>query len=607
MTARPPSRVRPSALARAAHVAVPPESGQRLADDQADAASSGALARLNVAIADLTAIKTAPLLRRATAALANKDWKLAADLALEALNLDERIGLAWHVLAIARDKVGDFESAIQCYEAALALSDDQADIANDLGRLAYRLGMKPLALSLFAAYRAARPDCVHGVNSLACAQRDAQDYDAAIETLRSAITANPNSPLLWNTLGTVLAEQGDVATALTFFDEALRLEPAHVHARYNRAHAELYQGDLAGALKDCDAAFALASSPGDLAMIRLARSAILLCAGRVGEGWDAYEARFDPHAADVTRFAIDRPRWTPRTRLKGKSLLLIGEQGLGDEVMFANLLPDIVEELGPEGRLTLAVESRLVCLFQRSFPSARVGAQEIRKIGGDAVRQARFITDPESIDFWAPIATPLRKYRRSLDAYPPRTGYLAADPSRIGHWRDVLASRPGLTVGVLWKSLKLDGLRRRYFSPFEQWRPVLETPGVSFVNLQYGDCQAELDEARETLGLEIWQPPGIDLKDDIDDVAALCMALDLVLGPATATTNIAAAVGGAVWMIATPGAWPLLGTRHNPWYPQMRVFIPDGFNQWAAVMREVASALSDLTGSSAHELILGNA
>lgn len=589
MTARPPAKVRPSVSALA-----PAASRPQLADAPADAASTEALERLNVAIFELKAIKTAPLLRRATAALALKDWRLAADLALEALGLDERIGLAWHVLAIARDKVGDVESAIQCYESALALSEDQADIANDLGHLAYRLGMKPLALKLFAAYRAARPDCVHGVNSLACAQRDAQDYDAAIETLRSAITADPTAPVLWNTLGTVLAEQGDVATASTFFDEALRLEPAYVHARYNRAHAELYQGDLSGALKDCDAALALASAPGDLAMIRLARSAILLCAGRIGEGWDAYEARFDPHAAEVTRFAIERPRWTPRTRLEGKSLLLFGEQGLGDEVMFANLLPDVIEALGPNGRLTLAVEPRLVSLFQRSFPRARVGAQVIHGVDGRAVRKAPFIADPEAIDCWAPIATPLRKFRRSVEAFPERIGYLAADPSRIAHWRDVLADRPGLKVGVLWKSLKLDGVRRRYFSPFEQWRPILETAGVSFINLQYGDCQAELDQARETLGLEIWQPPGIDLKDDLDDVAALCRALDLVVGPANATTNIAAAVGGAVWMIATPGAWPLLGTQRNPWYPQMRVFIPAGFNHWSAVMRDVASALSDL-------------
>src|ERR1039458_4143480 len=182
----------------------------RMADGRAsETTSQEALARLNLALTELKAMKIAPVLRGATAALEGKDWKLAADLALEALSLDERSGLAWHVLAIARDSVGDFESAIQCYESALALSTDQADIANDLGRLAYRLGMKPLALRLFAIYRAARPDCIQGINSLACIQRDFHDYGEAIETLRPAIMANPDSALLWNTLGTVLAEQGD--------------------------------------------------------------------------------------------------------------------------------------------------------------------------------------------------------------------------------------------------------------------------------------------------------------------------------------------------------------------------------------------------------------
>ena len=593
-----PAKLRLSASAAALTVGVSEPSTAnrpRMADGATgDIMSHEVLSRLNLAVAELKGMKTTSLLRRASAALEVEDAKLAADLALEALNLDERCAPAWHVLAIAREKAGDFKSAIQCFESALALSTDQADIASGLGRLAYRLDMKPLALSLFSIDHAARPDCVQAANSLACVQRDLHDYGAAIETLRSAIMANPESPLLWNTLGTVLAEQGDMATALTFFEEALRFDPAHAHALYNRANAKLDLGDLDGALAGCDAAIALTKAPSELAMMRLARSTILLCAGRLGDGWDAYEARFDPYFADVTHFVFDRPRWTPQCELAGKSLLLIGEQGLGDEVMFANIIPDVIESLGPSGSLILALEPRLVSLFQRSFPAARVGAHTTHKLDGHTIRQTPFITDREAIDLWTPMAAPLRRFRRTLEAYPARPSFLTADPERIAHWRDVLAQRPGLKVGVLWKSLKLDGARLRYFSPFEQWRPVLETPGISFVNLQYGDCQAELDQARDTLGLEIWQPPGIDLKNDLDDVGALCRGLDLVVGPPNATTNIAAACGGAVWMISTPGAWSLLGTDRHPWYPQVRVFCPDRFNQWEPVMQDVAAALAGM-------------
>jgi tetratricopeptide (TPR) repeat protein len=587
-------RLGASASVLAAATEPPTATRPRLADGESDTRSQEAVDRLNSAVTELQALKIAPLLRRATAALAEEDAQGAAELALEALGLDERSGLAWHVLAIAREKAGDFKSAIQCYESALALSTDQAEIAGGLGRLAYRLDKKPLAAQLFALYHAARPDCLQGVNSLACVQRDLHDYSGAIETLRPAIVANPESALLWNTLGTVLAEQGDMATALTFFEEAVRFDPKHAHALYNRANARLDQGDLEGALKDCDAAIALAKAPGDLAMMRLARSTILLCSGRVGEGWDDYEARFDPYFSDLTHFAIDRPRWTPNSKLDGKSLLVVGEQGLGDEVMFANLLPDVVEALGPDGHLTLALEPRLVGLFQRSFPEATGGAHVTHKVDGHTIRQTPFVTDPKTIDLWTPIAAPLRRFRRTVDAYPARDRFLTADPKRVAYWRDTLAERPGLKVGILWKSLKLDGARLRYFSPFEQWRPVLETPGVSFVNLQYGECQAELDKARETLGIDIWQPSGIDLKNDLDDVASLCLALDLVLGPPNASSNIAAACGGNVWMIFTPGSWSLLGTTgQQPWYPRVRVFTPDRFNDWAPVMREVADALAE--------------
>jgi ADP-heptose:LPS heptosyltransferase len=120
---------------------------------------------------------------------------------------------------------------------------------------------------------------------------------------------------------------------------------------------------------------------------------------------------------------------------------------------------------------------------------------------------------------------------------------------------------------------------------------VLTAPGVTFVNLQYGDATVELAEAKARLGVDIRQPPGIDLKDELDEVAALACALDLVIGPANATTNIAAACGAPVWLVSTPGAWPKLGTERYPWYPSARVFSAPAYNDWAPVMFEVGEAL----------------
>ncbi|HYE47798.1 MAG TPA: tetratricopeptide repeat protein [Caulobacter sp.] len=557
------------------------------------AGSPAALARMLDALAEMKAASVNGLLQQAVSALQADDFTTGGTIAIQALELDERSGFGWYLLAIARERAGDFASSVRAYEKALLLLPDHAEVANDMGRLAYRMGMKETAEKLFGHFIAAHPDNAEAVNNLACAVRDQGRYGEAVEILRPALLESPEQAMLWNTLGTVLAEQGDPAASATFFDEALRLQPAFPKAQYNRATARHALGDAAGALEDCNIAMSAAMPADEQLMMRLARSTMHLSLGNVAQGWNDYEARRDPNFADVTHFLVDRPQWAPDSDLAGKSLLLIGEQGLGDEVLFANYLPDMLEALGPEGRLTLSLEPRLVPLFARSFPQARVGAHATFSVDGRTVRVVPFLEPEElqAIDLWAPLASPLRRFRDSIAAYPARTGYLKADPGRVAHWRKVLETAPaGLKVGLLWKSMTTKGARRRYFSPFEQWAPVLKVPGVTLVNLQYGDCEAELAAAKAE-GIDIWVPPGIDLKQDLDDVAALTCALDLTIGFSNASLNLAGACGAGVWLISPRLGWTQLGTDAYPWYPQARVFNPPAFGDWDAVMGQVAGAL----------------
>ncbi len=556
-----------------------------------DSGSRAALERLNAAVAELKAVAVQPLLQEAVAALQADDFRTGGDLAIRALEMDERNGFGWYLLAIARERAGDFAQSVKCYESALALIPDHAEVANDLGRLAYRMGMVGTAEKLFLHYLSSHPDSFEAANNLACAVRDQGRFAEAIEILRPAIHRTPGSALLWNTLGTVIGEEGDPATSTTFFDEALRLDPLFSKARYNRGNARLSRGDRQGALEDCETAMTAPMAADERLMMELARSTILMALGRVGEGWDAYEARLQPAFADVTHYLIDRPKWAPESDLKGRTLLVIGEQGLGDEVMFANVLPDLVEALGPEGRLILAVEPRLVPLFQRSFPDALVGPHATFKVDARSVRAVTFLEDLDAVDLWTPIGSLLRRFRRAVEAFPARERFLTPDPARVSHWTSTLSPLPGLKVGLLWKSLLINSARHRFFSPFEQWAPILKTPGVSFVNLQYGDCDAELEFACREFGVEIFQPPEIDLKQDLDDIAALCCATDLVLGFSNATINLAGACGAPIWLMSVDGAWTRLGSEAYPWYPQARCFSSSDYQDWTPVMGEVAEAL----------------
>lgn len=562
--------------------------------EMGEAGGRDALARLSEALKELKAMAAAPLLKRSIDALNREDFVSGGKWAIKALEKDEANGVGWYLLAIARERAGDFPNSIKAYEAALQLIPEHADVANDLGRLACRMGMPVQAEKLFRHYIAHAPGKVDGINNLASAIREQGRSDDAVDLLKNALAEHPESPLLWNTLGTIMNERADLENAAIFFGEACRLDPKFPKARYNLSQVKIGAGDPQGALDDCDAALKLrGSTADDREMMRLARSNYLLALGRVQEGWDEYEARLSPQFADVTHFAINQPRWKPGMGLAGKDFLVVGEQGLGDEVLFANVLPDIVEKLGPNGKLRLAVESRLIPLFQRTFPEAEVTRHRTVQY---ATRPLRTLPDMDTsgVDLWTPIGSLLREYRSSVEAFPQRERFLIADPDRVAHWKAVLETAPpGPKVGLLWKSLINKDARHRYFSTFEQWRAVLKTPGVSFVNLQYGDCAAEIEQAEREFGVKIWQPPEIDLKLDLDDVTALCCAMDLVVGFSNATLNLGAAAGAPTWLITTATVWTKLGQPDRyPWYPQARVFTTARLNDWEPVMQQVADDLA---------------
>ncbi|MGA0604527.1 tetratricopeptide repeat protein [Phenylobacterium sp. VNQ135] len=587
-----PRQARPSAdSGQALQIAAPPKTD--LLGGVTPDGSRRTLESLNAAMGELKAMAVQPFIQRAVAAIQAEDAQGAAEWALKALATDERNGFAWCLLGMARERAGDFVSSITAYESALQLLPEQAEIANDLGRLAMRMGMPQQAEGFFRHFLAHRPGHAEAANNLACALRVLGRRAEAIDVLRPAIQEAPANAMLWNSLAAVVAEDGDTGNAELFYAEALRLDPRFAKARYNLANLLADRGAVAEALPHVEKALKATKAEDERQMMLLARSTLLVALGRLAEGWDGYEARHHPQFADTLQFAVERPLWGPGMDIAGKSMLVIGEQGLGDEILFANVFPDLIERLGPEGRLTIAVEPRLVPLFARSFPQADVGAHVTIQHGGRSVRLLPFLEDASETDLWTPMGSLLREFRRSVAAYPDRPRFLTADPERVAHWRGVLEAAPaGKKVGLLWKSGTARGARHRYFSAFEQWAPVLRQSGIAFVNLQYGDCAEELALAKAEFGVEIWDPPGIDLKQDLDDVAALACALDLVAGFSNATFNIAAACGAPAWLITTPGAWPRLGcTDRYPWYPQAKVFAPETYGDWDTAMAQLADAL----------------
>ncbi len=534
------------------------------------------------------------LLKRAVRAWRKGDIVKAGQWALKASEVDGGNSKAFHVLAMALERMGHLHKALVTYERAFELDPEDPELLINLGLTAWNLKLTEGAARMFRLYISACPESPLGYNNLGSIQCDMGAPDTAIETLRAALYRMPHEAILWNSLATVLAEEGRADESLVFYQEAARLQPDFARAYHNLGYAYQHLGMLEDALAAYEMALEKAVDPTEQRETKHSRSICLIGAGRLADGFREYEIRNDQRFRAYLHHMIDAPQWNGED-LAGRKILVVGEQGLGDEFMFANVLPDIQKAVGETGRLQIAVDPRLVALFQRSFPKAEVGAYDDRTLvdadGNKALRLIPFASGANAPELWTPMGSALRYCRQSLADFR-REAFLVPDPARVEEFRQKLAALPGRKVGICWRSMMLGAKRAKYFSPIDHWGPILKTAGVSFVNLQYGDCAAERARAAEKFGIAIHEVEGLDLKDDIDGAAALCRALDLVLSAPTAAAATAASVGTKTWFVTAGRTWPQLGTAEYPWYADTKVFWPEKFGDWNALMPRVAEELA---------------
>jgi len=490
-------------------------------------------------------------------------------------------------LALAREAAGDLPGALDAWQDALTAEPNSLDVVARLADLAFRLSFFDMAEKFYAHLitRGVRGGAV--IAAFGACLREQGRYDEAVDLLKSQLGASPEDAGLWDALGAVMAAKGDNDTALIFFNEALRLKPGHLPARFNRGCALMELGQLRAGLDDslvCARAF---TDPVNRASAELTSAYAALALGDLKDGWRWYEARHKRGTPQEVYYDIPLPRHAGpgESGALGGRLFISAEQGLGDEVLYASLIPEISKRVTHIG---IGVEPRLVPLFRRSFPEATVVAHRTQTINGKTQRTFESC-DWQAFDAWALLGDFLGALRPALDAFPADNVFLAPDAARVDHWRKTLFNdKPN--IGVLWKSLKSNALRDRFFSPFDQWRAVLSLTNARFVNLQYGDTEAEMNAAK-VQGFDIVTPEGIDLKQDLDALAALCCACDLVIGPSNATTNIAGACGANLWLLTPPRTWLRLGAENYPWYPRARLFSPPTLTDWSPAMADIRAAL----------------
>ncbi|MBX3415420.1 MAG: tetratricopeptide repeat protein [Pirellulales bacterium] len=547
----------------------------------------------------------------------------------EILRFEPRHAEASLQLGILLRERGDVVAAARSLSRAARLHPGDAAIHFEIGSLLESLAQHDRALTHYKRALAIEPGHVQALIrggdcwlSLASADRACLWYQRALEVAPASMSAR-------NNLGSVYQAQGKLEDALREYRHVLAEHPAAFETRVNLATALHELGDTTAALVEIRSALllrpqdakaltnlgvlhedlgehelalatyerALAANPQD-ADAHLHRALLLVQQERFAEGWDEYEWRFATRTNQrARRFAC--PAWEGSS-LASQHLFVHAEQGIGDEIMFATCLPEIIARAK---HVTLTCDRRLATLFQRSFPRATVfgverGGEPWRELAADA-------------DCHVPAGSLPRFVRRSERDFPRRGALLMADAARVEHWKARLQELgPGLKVGISWRggadSKLLDGAgqgagyracARRRSCLLGQWSELLAVPNVCFVNLQYKATRQEFEQLPAEIRRRIYSFDEVDLRNDIDELAALASSLDLMISVGNATVHLAGAVGTPTWaLLPRHWGWRWLGDRSDClWYPRVRLWRQRTDGDWPELLGRVQGALAALS------------
>ncbi|MEM8645787.1 MAG: tetratricopeptide repeat protein [Pseudomonadota bacterium] len=418
----------------------------------------------------------------------------------------------------------------------------------ELAHVAWELHQKrmwPQAEAIFRYILAENPDYARALNNLSVVRGCLNDLTEAEALARQAIGLEPDNPSYRSNLATTLLDTGRFDEAEAQYRKVLELTP-------DDAHTNASLGIL------------------------------LLRTGRFDEAWPFYAKRKRPKR--FSYLSEDLPAWQGET-LRGKSLVVLNEQGLGEEFQVARLYTQL---LGECDDVTIVCDPRVHELLARSFPALSVLSHDDAGAIDAAVGRAdhtSYLTN--LIAQLAPDAKP--------DTEP--RDYLCADPDRVARLRRKYKDAYGdkRLIGFSWGTSSSFKQSARTI-PVDQWKPLLARDDCQFISLQYSTSGPVLSEYARNLGVSIAVDETIDAKDDLDGLAAQIAALDQVISIDNTTVHLAAALGQPVWTLIMKyphWLWGLKGERSS-WYPTMQLFRQSEQDNWTSVLEDVETELEAL-------------
>ena len=482
-------------------------------------------------------------------------------------------------LGLANFKLKKFEDAADSFHLAVHFRPQYAEPHYYLALLAQHEGNLKAAMDAAARACALQPGFADAHHLLGACAMAAGDIERAVASLTKAGELKPQTATFLSDLGYVLTRDcGKLAEGAGYLEKAVQLDPANPSILVNYCLVLWHQGRLDAIIAICTRL--LDANPNDNEA-RLNRALALLKKGLFAEGWPDYEARRHTRSNFSQRPYQFAP-WQGQP-LRGKTLLVYGEQGLGEEIMFASCLPEVIET---GARCIIECSPRLEMLFRRSLPAAVVhGAAQT---SGDT----RWLDQFGPVDFQIAAGDLPAMFRQRLADFPRHAGYLRPVPARTEYWSARLqALGTGPKIGIAWRGGTVSTRGALRSLDLCALTPLLQRKGLHFISLQYDATIAEVSNAARAQGFALCHWP--DAIDDLDETAALMPSLDLVITVCNAGMHLAGASGRPTWaMVAAVPDWRYLEKGDSlPWYPSVRMFRQSAPGDWQNVIDQIEQAL----------------
>jgi len=462
------------------------------------------------------------------------------------------------------------EEALASFDRALCLAPRRGDV--HVNRAATLMKLQRFHAALESADRALSGDAnsIPALNNRGSILTELKRYDEALAALDRVLALCPDHAEAHNNRGVALAELGRYEEALAHYAHALRVAPDFVNAHINRGNALRSLLRMDEALASFTQALTLDPQNADADFNDgLAR----LCLGDFRQGWKKYERRWEKHKNAVPRPNYPLPMWRGEKELRGKTILLVAEQGIGDAIQFVRYAP-LLAALG--ATVLLRVDAPLAALMT-SVPGVS------RVIGaGEALPH---------LDWFCPLLSLPSGFGTELATIPANVPYLWSDEARIAEWRRRLPQNGRQRIGLCWAGSREHLHDRRRSLPLDRFAALLSVPGLDFVSLQKGIAPGEAGILRQCGVTQL----GEEFADFADTAAVIAM-LDLVISVDTSVAHLAGAMGKAVALLLpfSPDFRWLIGRTDSPWYPTMLLFRQTAIDDWDAPLELLRLELAEL-------------